>query len=131
MDSAGGEDLFEKPFSPFEEEGYEADQDSDGSTENGGNSSQLTYLVKAEHKNNTSLHGKEALKTPLRVMHPWLINILLRKLADKIDLNHTSTAMPFLKILKVFLGKILEFQIADATNNSLLKQEVQLKLVNI
>ena len=91
MDSTGGEDLFENPFSPFEEEGYEADQDSDGSTENG--SSQPTHIIRAEYKNNSMQHGKETNKSTSRVIHPWLINILLKKLADRVALNLTTTCL--------------------------------------
>lgn len=124
MDSNGGEDLFENPFSPFEEEGYEADQDSDGSTENG--SSQPTHIIRAELKNNSTQQRKEANKSTSRVMHPWLINILLKKLADKVELDNTITAKPFLKFLKHFLQKILDFQMTDTTNNSYLKHEVRI-----
>lgn len=122
MDSTGGEDIFENPFSTFEEEGYEADQDSDGST--GESSSQPTHIMRTEYKNSSTQHGKEANKSTPRVVHPWLINILLKKLADKVDLNHTTTTTPFLKFLKLFLRKVLEFQVADTSNNSLLKKEV-------
>ncbi|XP_066923807.1 lysosomal-trafficking regulator-like [Clytia hemisphaerica] len=117
------EDTFQNTSNTFEEQGYEADQDSDDSTENQG-SQQSAPLIVME-KANTSVVGK-TMQTFHKIKHPWLILVLLSELYNHIK---EEKCVEFMRVVKLFLKKVFENQLLNVTNNSTLRQEGLLSIL--
>ena len=71
-------------------------------------------------KANTSIVGKTA-QTLHKIKHPWLILVLLSELYDHIKVEKS---VEFMRVVKLFLKKVFEYQLLDVTNNFTLQQEV-------
>lgn len=123
-DSKSHDDKFENSFVQFEERGYDADQDSDDSTDYAP-SSHHTHLFVSESKNNVSLGGKPLPHTIPCIKHPWLVSYVLKYLATAYNISgDDEDKIELVKVIKICLKKVFEFQVLHMANNSLLKKEV-------
>ena len=106
----------------FEEQGYEADQDSDDSSDCTASSHYTTLFVADQSKSSISLltTGKN-IGNLVHVKHPWFVINLLEILAAKVKEEKSS----ILKIVKESMTMIYEYQLLDPYNNTCLKEKVK------
>jgi len=75
-----------------------------------------------ESKNNVSLGGKALPHTSPCIKHSWLISYVLKYLAAAINTGDKDDEL--IKVIKICLKRVYEFQVLDTTNSFLLKKEV-------